>query len=63
MRSMGHPDFSYRPWSEERKRAASEREKARIEALRPDKCWGCISKSACPFRYCRERKSRPMWFT
>lgn len=40
MRSMGHPDYVYQPWSEERRRAASVRmkriillkKKARLEA-------------------------------
>jgi hypothetical protein len=31
---MGHPEYRYTPWSEERRRAASERAKARIAAQR-----------------------------
>lgn len=34
MRSMGHPDYTYSPWTPERRAQASNAAKARIEAQR-----------------------------
>lgn len=61
MRAMCHPDYRYTPWSEERRRAASERAKARAarehETMSAD--WPMTASTAHGFR--RAKRKREEW--
>lgn len=61
MRSMGHPDYQYRPWSPERRRAASDRVKARLAAQRADAVNPDWPMTEAVSHYRPARKSMPRW--
>jgi hypothetical protein len=57
MRSMGHPDYIYQPWSAERKAFASRRAKARMRARKYDDAHPLPGKDA----YSREEAPAAAW--